>query len=223
MFKNILDAGFQNGLVPVMILMGVSAAMGLLAAFVYLKTEKRTESGMAASLIVLPPVVTAVLSAVNGNLGAGIAIMGVFALTRFRSRRASFKEMTYILFDMTIGVVSASGYIFFAVFLTLFVCLLFYVLKRTGFGEGSSREKNVRIEIPENIDYSGLFDEVFQKYTERFELVSARTANLGSMYELSYDVRLKPDVREKDLLDDIRIRNGNLRVSVARRDLEILD
>lgn len=167
------------------------------------------------SLIILPLLVQAVIMMVNGNLGTSVAVLGAFSLVRFRSQPGNSKEICGVFFAMAVGLATAMGCITFAVLLTLIVGIIF-ILSEKIFNGVNHSEKVLRITIPENLDYTTIFDEIFDKYTKKSELVNTKTTNMGSMFELKYKINLKPDVNEKQMIDDIRCKNGNLTVICSR-------
>ena len=153
---------------------------------------------------------------VNGNLGVGVAVMGAFNLVRFRSIPGSAREIGTIFMAMAIGLTTGMGYIGYG-FVFLFILAIANILLTTfSFGEGSLEEKELKITIPENLDYADIFDDLFEKYAKKVSLVQVRTVNMGSMFELKYMVRMKSDVNEKEFIDAIRCRNGNLNISIGR-------
>ena len=147
--------------------------------------------------------------------GAGIAVLGVFSLVRFRSQPGSSREILAIMLSMAIGLACGGGYITFAVFAAAVVCIVWLILFSTPFGDNGNK-KELRIEIPENLDYEGLFDDIFKEFTTKNEVITVKTVQMGSVYELRYHISLKRDKSEKAFIDAIRARNGNLPVSCGR-------
>lgn len=147
-----------------------------------------------------------------------MAVLGAFGLIRFRSVPGSSKEIASIFFAMAVGLATGMGFLSFAVVMTLVVGVVFFVLGRTSFGEMKNAEKDLRITIAENLDYTEIFDDIFQNYTRKCNLQRVKTTNLGSMYELDYHITLKDSKKEKEMLDAIRCRNGNLTIVCGRRN-----
>lgn len=161
---------------------------------------------------------------VNGNLGTGVAVMGAFSLVRFRSVPGSAREICSLFLAMALGLATGMGYIGIAVFLAVVLNLVQVLLVLSKFGEGVSEEKELKITIPESLDYTGIFDDIFVTHTRRAELMRVKTSNMGSLYELCYRVTLKNRNTEKQMIDEIRCRNGNLtivcgKVPVSREEL----
>ena len=196
-----------------------SLAAGLVIAIVYQK-QNQTNTSFVVTLALLPIAIQSIIMVVNGNLGTGIAVMGAFGLVRFRSVPGTARELITIVFDMAIGLAAGVGQIWYAlgfVFLVTIMQLAFHILK---FGEEKETFKSLRILIPEDIDYSVLFDDIFREYTNSAKLEKVRTVNLGSLYELRYEIELKDMKKEKELLDKIRQRNSNLDISCGKRPVD---
>lgn len=217
MFTSIIDASsaltLQNGFLCLV----TSIVLGLLVAVVYQLSGASSKS-FTVTLALMPALVQVVIMMVNGNLGAGVAVMGAFSLVRFRSFPGSSKEICVVFFAMAIGLATGMGHLAFAVFFTIILSLLLLLLCRSPFGElrAAPTEKELRITIPEDLDYPHIFDDLFEKYTNRVTLERVKTTNLGSMFELTYHIRLKKAVQEKAFLDDLRCRNGNLTIVCGR-------
>ena len=153
---------------------------------------------------------------VNGSIGAGIAVMGAFNLVRFRSVPGSAKEICSIFLAMAVGLATGMGYLLLAGILVVVICTIQLIFSFIKIGDKTSVKKELRITIPESLDYTGVFDELFEQYTKSNELVEVKTANMGSLYKLRYIVILKDQSQEKQFIDDLRCRNGNLEISCCR-------
>lgn len=205
----------QNGTITageIAICTGVALGLGLLIAIVYM-FRNRYSKAFAVTLALLPLMIQSVIMVVNGNLGTGVAVAGAFSLVRFRSAPGSAKEISAIFFAMAVGLACGMGYVVYAIFFTLLVCAAMIALNLCNFGEADLKSRNLRITIPENLNYSHLFDDLFEKYTSAHVLQKVRTTNMGGLYELQYAIALKSPEIEKELLDEIRQRNGNLTIS----------
>ena len=189
----------------------VSLVLGFLIAAVYM-SQGAFSKNFVITLVMLPLLVQMIIMLVNGNLGTSVAVLGAFGLIRFRSVPGSSKEIASIFFAMAVGLATGMGFLSFAVVMTLVVGVVFFVLGRTSFGEMKSAEKDLRITIAENMDYTEIFDDIFQNYTRKCNLQRVKTTNLGSMYELDYHITLKDPNKEKEMIDEIRCRNGNLTI-----------
>ena len=165
---------------------------------------------------VLPCVVGLVLTFINGNIGAGIAFGGAFALTRFRSAQGTSDEIVTVLIAMAAGCAFGMGYIAYGVLALILMGLVFPALSSSKlFSHGSlSQEKLLNITIPESLDYSRAFEEPFTRYLSQAENVGVKTTGMGSMYRLSFRIRMKDPAEEKEMIDELRVRNSNLEIVV---------
>ena len=192
---------------------GTALALGIVSALIYM-FKSYCSKNFAVTLALLPPIVTMLIIMVNGNLGTGIAVVGVFSLVRFRSQPGNAREILAIMLSMAIGLACGTGYITFAIFGAILICVVWLILFSTPFG--NTAKKELKIEIPENLDYEGLFDDIFKEFTTKNEVVTVKTVQMGSVYELRYHISLRKDKSEKAFIDAIRARNGNLPVSCGR-------
>lgn len=193
-----------------------SLVLGIILAFVYTLLGRHTKN-FTVSLAILPALIQVIILMVNGNLGTSVAILGAFGLVRFRSVPGTAKDILSIVFAMAIGLASGMGYISFAIFITLFISIVLLVLTKSPFGETfADKDKDLKITIPENLDYTGVFDDIFEKYTKKHTLESVKTTNLGSMYELVYKIELCDISKEKEMIDELRCRNGNLTIMCSK-------
>lgn len=199
----------------ILLCMVVSLVLGLCIAAVYMFRNTYSKN-FVVTLALLPAMVQAVILMVNGNLGTGVAVMGAFSLIRFRSVPGSAKEIGSIFFAMAVGLAAGMGYLGYAVLFTAIISGFMLLLGAVPFGEQKGSQKDLRVTIPENLDYSGIFDDLFSEYTTGAKLLRVRTTNMGSMYELEYHLTLKNEMREKEFLDAIRCRNGNLTIVCGR-------
>lgn len=195
--------------------MAVSVILGVAASYLYMYKNTYAK-GFVVTLALLPAIVQVVIMLVNGNLGAGVAVMGAFSLIRFRSVAGGGREIGSVFLAMAIGLATGMGYVGIAALLVLVVGAASMLLQTVAFGEGSKAEKELRISIPESLEFDDLFDDILEQYAKKSELYRIKTTNMGSIFELRYRITLKKAGTEKALLDDIRIRNGNLNVSLGK-------
>ena len=189
-----------------------SLLIGGLVSFLYSR-KNRCSASMMMTLIMIPAVVQMVIMMVNGNIGAGVAVAGAFSLVRFRSVAGRGQEITAIFLVMAAGL--GMGYLGLALTFTLVLMLLFLLLQSLHIGE-HQQEREVKITVPEDLDYEGVFDDLFAEYTKNHDLISVRTVNMGSLFLLDYSTTFKTGASIKQFMDEIRTRNGNLEVSVGR-------
>lgn len=192
--------------------------LGLIISYVHFKSTKSSKNYIV-SLVMMPMLISTIIIVVNSSLGRAVAILGSFSLIRFRSVPASSKEIMSIFMTMVIGTVLGSGYVVLAYIFTLITSLALIVLEKTKYGE-SIKTKDLKVLVPEDLDYTNIFNDIFDKYTDSYELIKTNTTNMGSMYELKYKINLKKEVNEKEFIDEIRVRNGNLRITLSNELLE---
>ena len=212
-FTSIMHTG-SFSLQTVLLTMLTALILGVIIALVYRSSHSHTSS-FAVVLAVLPVVEAVIIMLVNGNLGTGLVVLGAFGLIRFRSATGSAWDIGFIFFAMAVGLAVGLGFLTLAALLALVVCAVMFVLERLHFGINVPKEKHLRITIPEDLEYSGIFAEPFKTYTNYARLERVKTINLGTMYELTYVVDLKDPSKEKEFIDALRCRNGNLTVIVT--------
>lgn len=198
-----------------LICMAAALILGGLLAWVHSRYNNSSK-GFIMTLALLPAMVQMVILLVNGNLGTGIAVMGAFSLVRFRSIPGSAKDISSIFMSMAIGLATGTGYIAAAVLFLLIVGGASVIYNSTSFGEPKQKEKELKITIPEGVDYMEVFNDIFKEYTTKVELVRAKTSNMGSLYKLNYQIILKNPVKEKVFIDELRTRNGNLEITCGK-------
>lgn len=197
----------------------VSLGLGLLIALVYRFTNRQTSNHFLVALLLLPALVQCVIMMVNGNLGAGVAVAGAFSLVRFRSAQGSAQEISIIFLAMAVGLTTGMGYVAFAAMFTVVLMAVFILGCKLLFKPGLG-DRRLKIVVPEDVDYTTAFEDLFEAYTARHLLERSKSTNMGSLFELTYRLRLKDSAKEKELLDAIRCRNGNLMVSITAVALE---
>ena len=199
--------------------LGTSMILGLVMAFAYMYRTRYTKS-FVVTLALLPGVVCVVIMLVNGNVGTGVAVAGAFSLVRFRSAPGTAKEICALFLAMGTGLIAGMGYLGFAVLFTVLMCAAFLVYNCLSFGQKKSaaRYKVLTVVIPEDLDYSEIFDDIFGEYTTAFELIRVKTTNMGSMFRLTYELTLRDAAQEKQMIDKLRCRNGNLEITVSRQE-----
>lgn len=213
MFTSVISSGLT--MEGALLCTTVSLLLGGIIAFVYTKQGAYTKN-FIITLVLLPALVQAVIMVVNGNLGTSVAVLGAFSLVRFRSVPGSSKEISSIFFAMVVGLTSGMGYLTYAALITVIIGIAFLLLTKISFGNGNDSRKDLKVTIPENLDYTNIFDEIFEKYTTESVLQRVKTTNLGSMYELMYLIEMKDMSKEKEMIDEIRCRNGNLTIVCGR-------
>ena len=224
-FKGIFDNELTQ-LISVedfLLCLGVSLVLGLIMAVAYMFKNEHTKSFLV-TLALLPAVVCVVIMMVNGNIGAGVAVAGAFSLVRFRSAPGSAKEIVTIFLAMGAGLIAGMGYLGFAALFTVIMCAIFLLYNAlTCNTKSEAVNKTIKITIPEDLDYTGAFDDIFAEYTKKNELVKVKTTNMGSMFRLTYNVTLRDATKEKQMIDRIRERNGNLEIMVSKQETKVAE
>ena len=192
----------------------ISIILGVVIALTHKQTSKYNKNFLV-TLSILPLLVQTIIIMVNGNLGTSVAIMGAFSLVRFRSLPGTSKEILSVFFAMTVGLATGMGHLVFAIIITINCSLAIFILSKVALFNKNKKEKILKIMIPENLDYTNVFDDIFETYTEKVELEQVKTTNMGSMFDLSYRIILNENVNEKAFLDDLRVKNGNLKVMIS--------
>ena len=179
--------------------------------------DEGSSRGFKVTLALLPAVVCVVIMAVNGNIGAGVAVAGAFGLVRFRSAQGSAGGIGNLFLAMALGLLAGMGYVFYAVIFELIMIAVMSLYKAAGLGEdkGSELVRSLRITIPEDLNYTEVFDEIFEEYTTEHKLISAKTSGMGSVFKLDYTLTLSSADVEKKFIDDLRCRNGNLEIAMS--------
>ena len=203
------------GPVMMMLAIGVSLLLGLVIAKVYQFKTVYSKS-FVMSLALLPTLIAIVIFLVNGSLGAGVAVMGAFSLIRFRSAPGGAKELVSIFLVMTIGIAIGMGYLVFATVFTLIMSLAMLLLEVVNFGQMKHSMRQLTIVIPESLDYESIFDDIFNKAANHVELANVKTSDMGSLFKIKYIIQLNGRMTEKELIDALRTRNGNLEIAISR-------
>lgn len=210
-FNSILaEQGFT--LSTYLICMACAFACGIVVAFAATFRSRSTKSFLL-TLILLPAVVQTVITMVNGNVGTGIAVAGAFSLVRFRSVPGKAKDIAAIFLTMTAGLTCASGYVAIAVMFSLIASAVMILI--TWLPVRVEREYDLRITVPEALNYTEIFDDVFEKYTKHCRIASVRTTNMGSLYRIDYKLEMKNSAQTREMIDELRCRNGNLEVRIT--------
>ncbi len=226
LFRGLFDSDLTAviSLADFLLCLGFSLVLGLVMALVYMYRSRYTKS-FVVTLALLPAVVCVVIMMVNGNVGTGVAVAGAFSLVRFRSAPGTAKEIATLFLAMGAGLIAGMGYLGFAAVFTLTMCVVFLVYNRLDLGarKNAALYKTITITIPEDLDYSNVFEDIFSDYATDTNLVRVKTTNMGSMFRLTYNVTLKDTGREKEMIDKLRCRNGNLEISVSCQDTTVAE
>lgn len=211
MLESILSSSEPLTLTNVLLCAGTALVLGFIIACVYM-ASKNYSKNFVITLTLLPLLVGIVIMMVNGELGTSVAIVGAFSLVRFRSIPGTAREIAFIFFAMGIGLATGMGFLLFAALMTVIISVAYLLLDKLNFGVSKRICKQLRITIAEDLNYTEVFDDIFEKYTSYNELEKIRTTNMGSMFDLYYIIELKDASAEKEMIDEIRCRNGNLTI-----------
>ena len=212
MLKSIFHAGTFD-LWSVLLAFSTALVLGLIIATLYRKCA--VSHGFPVVLALVPFLVASIIMIVNGNLGASVAVLGAFGLIRFRSAPGTAKEIGFLFFAMAVGLSIGMGFLSMAVLVTILAGAAFLLLEKADFGTVNSKDRLLKITIPEDLDYDGIFDDLFQKYTKHSNLDRVKTTNMGTMYELSYLIEMRNMSQQKNFIDELRCRNGNLTIMMG--------
>ena len=216
-FENVLSTTTVSGIsvVSFLICIGMALVYGLLISLAF-NFKKEVSKSFSITLCLLTPAVALVILMVNGSIGAGIAVAGSFSLIRFRSVPGTGREIVGIFLAMVSGIAAGMGYVGLGLIFTLCIIFALLVLENFVYKEKTNQnKKTLRVTIPEDLEYEDIFSDLLEKYCSKSELVTVKTVNLGSLLKLNFNVELKNDIKQKDLIDAIRIRNGNLEISLS--------
>lgn len=220
-FKGIFDSQLTNTikLSDFLLCLGSALVLGLITALAYMYRTRYTKS-FVVTLALLPAVVCIVIMLVNGNIGTGVAVAGAFSLVRFRSVPGTAKEICMLFLAMGTGLITGMGYIGFAVIFTAIMCIMFmlYNVVDLGAKKNSANYKTLTVTIPEDLNYAEIFDDIFKEYTKSHELTRVKTTNMGSLFKATYSIVLRDARKEKELIDKLRCRNGNLEICVSNQE-----
>lgn len=226
LFRGLFDTDMTVLITPAEFLacVGVSLLIGLLLALFYQYHARYTRS-FVVTLALLPAVVCVVILMVNGNVGTGVAVAGTFSLVRFRSAPGTAREICAIFLAMAAGLIAGMGYLGYAILCTLVLGSAELLLRKlsTFTDGGASLYTTLHITIPEDLDYSDVFDEPLREFTRSYELTSVKTTNMGSLFRLTYNIILRDSRNEKAFIDQLRCRNGNLEITVSRQETAVAE
>ena len=226
LFKGIFDAASAAVISPedFLLCLGTALFLGLVMALVYMFRTRYTKS-FVVTLALLPAVVCVVIMLVNGNVGTGVAVAGAFSLVRFRSAPGTAKEICTLFLAMGAGLIVGMGYLGYGLVFTLVMCAAFLLYSTMDLGEkkNAAAYKTLNITIPEDLDYTGVFEDIFDGYTSSHQLVRVKTTNMGSMFHLTYHVTLRHTTKEKGMSGQLRCRNGNLEIAVSSQENSVAE
>lgn len=200
-----------------LIIIAASIALGVIISLVYIKTHKK--EGYAPSftitLIMLPVIISIIILLVGNNVARAFSLAGAFSIIRFRSAPGDPKDISYVFFTLAVGLACGMGYIGYATIFTIVLCGVMVVLDMIKFATPSSNSMQLKIIVPENLNYEELFDDILTEYTSSWKMERVKTKEFGALFELTYRVNIKKDASRKDFIDELRCKNGNLNISLG--------
>ncbi len=221
LFSGLFDSSTTSviSVLDFMLCIGVSLLIGLFQAWSY-TYKTRYNVHFVRTLAIIPAVVCVVIMMVNGNVGVGVAVAGAFGLIRFRSIPGTAKEIGAIFIAMGTGLITGMGYLGYGVLFSVILVVALMIYSAFDIWEPTEvKEKTMVITIPEDLDYTKVFDDILDKYTSKSELVNVKTTNMGSLFKLTYHLDLKNPSKEKEFIDELRCRNGNLEIIMTNQEL----
>lgn len=219
-FRGLFDAATTNviGVGEFLLCIGVSLLVGLIFAFSFMRYNRFSKS-YVLTLALLPAVVCVVIMMVNGNVGTGIAVAGAFGLVRYRSAPGSAKEIIMLFLATSAGLITGTGYLGFGILFSVIMSAIsaLYIRLNLGGTKRAARFKLLHITIPEDLDYGSVFEEILAEYAVSYEMICVKTTNMGSLFRLTYELTMKDATKEKEMIDALRCRNGNLEITVSNQ------
>lgn len=229
MFESIFTTTTDNTIHigSAMLSVGTAIILGLIIGIVYMYLCKKEGYGknFIIGLVILPAIVSVVILLIGSNVARAFSMAGAFALVRFRSAPGNAKDIAIVFFAMASGLACGLGYVLFAAVFVVVLLLLLVLLNFIHFADHSSENRQLKITVPENLNFNHVFDDLLEKYTTKAQLIKVKTTNMGTMYELTYYVYMKKDVDEKAFMDELRMRNGNFNIvlGIAEVDSSVLN
>ncbi|MCL2070710.1 MAG: DUF4956 domain-containing protein [Oscillospiraceae bacterium] len=197
------------------VLIASALVLGFVMSLLYKAVTRKgqpSSANFATTLVMLPPVITMVVFVIGQNLAAAFGLAGVFAMTRFRNSTNNSKDLAFVFVSVALGLSCAMGFVFYAFAIAAVLCIVLLILSTIGYGELKSPPKILRINVPESISYNEIFDSILEKYAYSWDVTRVKTIDLGATFEITYSLMTKPQINEKEFIDELRTRNGNLNI-----------
>ncbi len=202
--------------------LGAALALGLLISIVYIKTHKKElcPAGLTITLIMLPAIIAIIIMLIGNNIARAFSLAGAFSLIRFRSAPGDPKDIAYVFFTLGVGLACGMGYIFYAIIFTAVLCAIMVLLHVTKYAQKNQSSMQLKITIPESLNFQGLFDDVLYRYAQTWHLKRIKNSDFGSIFEVVFDIKLKEDANQKEFMDELRSRNGNLNIVLTLNEFQ---
>ncbi|MGN1032682.1 MAG: DUF4956 domain-containing protein [Intestinibacter sp.] len=199
------------------IVLVTSIVLGLIISLSYMKTNSKDRFGsnFSVTLVMLPVIIAIIILLVGNNVARAFSLAGAFSIIRFRSAPGDPKDIAYIFFTLAVGLACGMGYIGYSVLFTFVLCSVMLILEKVNFGTNKEKTMELKIVVPEDLNFEGVFDSILNEYTNSYSVERVRTRDFGALFEITYLIKLKQDVSSKNLLDELRCKNGNLNISLT--------
>lgn len=209
-------------LVPMLQALGTALILGLVISLVYIRTHKEEgySAGFTITLIMLPAIIAIIIMLIGNNIARAFSLAGAFSLIRFRSAPGDPKDIAYVFFTLAVGLACGMGYLAYGAIFVVVLCLVMVLLQSFNFGKLRSSCMQLKITIPEDLNFQGLFDDILERYTNSWSLKRVKTADFGTIFEVVYIINLKSADEQKQFIDELRCRNGNLNISLTMKEYE---
>lgn len=217
MFETILNYSSETTItfIDAVISILISFGAGAVISLTYMKTHDENHStNFALTIVLLPAIIAGIIMLIGSDIARAFSLAGAFSIIRFRSAPGDPKDIAFVLFSMAAGLAAGVGLWLFEIVFTCLLCAVMFTLNKLKFGEVKEALKKLKVTIPEDLDYEAIFQPVFERFLDEIKLVNVKTTAMGSLYTLTYDIRIKPDKNVKAFIDELRIRNGNLNISL---------
>lgn len=216
MFNNVIETAGNVTAGEFFICVGSALIMGFLTSLIYMATHRKEgySQSYVFTIIMLPAIVSLILLLINTTAGA-LSLAGAFTLVRFRSVAGDPKDIAYIFFAMAVGTACGIGCVGYAVVFFVVLGIILFALSEINFGGSKKSHMTLKITIPENLDYQGVFEPVLNKYTAFHKLRRVKTTNFGTLFELIYSVDVPDSCDQKKFIDELRTLNGNMNINLV--------
>ena len=202
--------------------LGTALALGLAISLVYIfiRRAEGFSKGFSMTLIMMPAIVAAIVFLIGNNVARAFSLAGAFSLIRFRSAAGEPRDIAFVLFSLGVGLACGIGYLGYAALFAAIMCAAMALMHFAGMVGPKSSIMQLKIAVPENINYQGLFDDILRRYAKSWRLRKIKSTDFGTLFELVFTVNLRGDADSKRLIDELRARNGNLSITLTAQETE---
>jgi hypothetical protein len=230
MILSVLDSIITDSTIVwwvVLVCLGLAVifGFGLAALYKFFKKKIGFSTDLPLSLILMPIGVTAIvyisriigLESSTARTTLGFSFAGILCITRFRSTQKDATDLIFISTGIILGFLCGFGYVTYAAIVAVLVAIVIVCVYFTKFHLPSNKEFNLKVVVPESLNFDNLFDDVLNEYAQAWTMKSVKSTDFGTLFEITYVITLKDVNKQKELIDKIRERNGNLTVSLSVR------